>query len=215
MKTAIRILLADDHALVREGFKQLFTLTATDIIVHAEATNGAEVLEMLQSKTFDLILLDMNMPGISGPDLIVRIQARDDAPPILVLSMYNELQIARRALAAGAAGYLTKDNNPEVLLSAVRKVAAGGRFIDPALAEAMAFESSPTGKPHSIHELLSDREREIYLLLAKGVSVNEIAGDLAISNKTVSTHKARLMEKMGFANNADMVRHAVANGLLV
>lgn len=214
MTTTIRLLLADDHALVREGFKQLFALTADDIAVSGEATNGAQVLEALRRGNFDIVLLDMTMPGISGPDLIVRILANDNAPPILVLSMHNEPQIARRALAAGAAGYLTKDNDPEVLLGAIRKVAAGGRFLDAALAEAMAFETTLQIGQQSIHDTLSDREREIFLLLARGVSINEIADQLAISNKTVSTHKARLMEKMAFASNADLVRYAISHGLL-
>ena len=119
------LLLADDHALVREGLKQLFALT-TDIRVESEATNGAQVLEALRQQKFDLVLLDMTMPGISGPDLIARIRVQEGAPPVLVLSMHNEPQIARRALTAGASGYLTKDNNPEVLLAAVRRVAGAG-----------------------------------------------------------------------------------------
>jgi DNA-binding NarL/FixJ family response regulator len=208
----IKLLLADDHALVREGLKQLFALTA-DVVVAAEATNGAQVLEALRDERVDLVLLDMTMPGIAGPELIARILAHDGSPPVLVLSMHNEPQIARRALAAGAAGYLTKDNNPELLLAAIRKVAAGGRFLDPALAEAMAFEASGTGTA-SDHENLSDREFQIMCLLARGHGVNEIADSLAISNKTVSTHKARLMDKMGFASNADLIRYALSRGLI-
>jgi len=208
----IRLLLADDHALVREGLKQLFALTG-QIVVAAEATNGNQVLDALRNERFDLVLLDMTMPGIVGPDLIARIRARDDAPPILVLSMHNEAQIARRALAAGAAGYLTKDNNPDILLAAIAKVAAGGRFLDPTLAEALAFEAtSPHTTPH--HERLSNREFEILCLLAAGAGVNDIATRLAISDKTVSTHKARLMEKMGFANNAELVKYALGQGLI-
>jgi len=208
----IRLLLADDHALVREGLKQLFALTS-DIVIAAEATHGAQVLEVLRREIVDIILLDMTMPGISGPDLIARILAHDNPPPILVLSMHNEPQIARRALAAGAAGYLTKDNDPPILLAAVRKVAAGGRFLDPILAEAMAFDVSGANTT-SGHEHLSDREFQILCLLAQGVGVNDIAAQLAISNKTVSTHKARLMEKMGFDNNADLVKYAVLHQLL-
>ncbi len=208
----IKLLLADDHALVREGLKQLFAITA-DITVTAEATNGAQVLDTLRREPFDLVLLDMTMPGIAGPDLIARILAQDAPPPILVLSMHNEPQIARRALAAGAAGYLTKDNNPDVLLAAVRKVAGGGRFLDTALAEAMAFETTTATRQLSVDEALSDREFQIFTLLAKGLGVNDIAEQLAISNKTVSTHKARLMEKMGFTSNADLVKHAIAHGL--
>lgn len=208
----IRLLLADDHALVREGLKQLFALTK-HIVVGAEATNGTQVLDALRSDRFDIILLDMTMPGIAGPDLIGRIRAHEAPPPILVLSMHNEPQIARRALAAGAAGYLTKDNNPDILLAAIGKVAAGGRFLDPGLAEALAFESSsPRATAH--HEQLSNREYQILCLLAAGAGVNEIAAQLAISDKTVSTHKARLMDKMGFTSNADLVKYALSHGLV-
>ncbi|WP_459867534.1 response regulator [Endothiovibrio diazotrophicus] len=208
----IRLLIADDHAIVREGLKQLFALTS-DITVVAEAMNGGEVLERLRGGGIDVILLDMAMPGISGIDLIRRIHNHDGAPPILVLTMHNEPQIARRAIKSGVVGYVTKDSEPEVLLAAIRRVAAGGRSIDPALAEAMLFESNAASEQPP-HEQLSDRELQILQLLAKGLSVNEVADALAISNKTVSTHKARLMEKMAFHSNAEMVRYAVTAGLV-
>jgi DNA-binding NarL/FixJ family response regulator len=208
----IRILLADDHALVREGLKQLFSLTA-DIVIAAEATNGAQVLEALRAGTFDVLLLDMTMPGISGTDLISRVVAAERHPPVLVLSMHNEPQIARRALGSGAVGYLTKDCDPAILLAAVRRVAAGGRYIDPVMAEFMVFE--PQGKQTAAdHHHLSEREFQVLCLLARGRSVNEIALELSISNKTVSTHKARLMEKMGFANNVEIVRYAMEKHLV-
>ena len=209
----IRLLLADDHVLVREGLKQLFALTS-DLHVAAEASNGAQVLDLLRQERFSIILLDITMPGICGPDLIERIRTRDNPPPILVLSMHNEPQIARRALGAGAAGYLTKDNDPKTLLTAIRKVAAGGRFLAPSLAEALAFEASSSSPSNTSHEQLSDREFQIFTLLARGIGVNEIARQLAISNKTVSTHKARLMDKMGLASNADLVRYAITQGLI-
>jgi DNA-binding NarL/FixJ family response regulator len=208
----IRILLADDHALVREGLKQLFALTP-DFHVAAEASNGAQVLELLRRERFSIAILDMTMPGISGPDLIQRVLSGDNPPPVLVLSMHEEPQIARRALAAGAAGYLTKDSAPETLLAAVRKVAYGGRFLATSLAEAIAFEAINAG-PSASHEQLTDREFQIFSLLARGNGVTEIANQLAISSKTVSTHKARLMEKMGFTCNADIVRHAIDQGLV-
>jgi DNA-binding NarL/FixJ family response regulator len=127
--------------------------------------------------------------------------------------MHNEPQIARRALAAGAAGYLTKDSDPETLLAAIRKVAAGGRFIDPGLAESMVFDAGGGGD-RPPHEQLSERELHILRLLVRGKSVNDIADELSISNKTVSTHKARLMQKLGFQNNADLVRYGIAHGLV-
>jgi len=208
----IRLMLADDHAIVRKGLKQLFEL-AQDIEVTTEAINGAEVLDKLRQVEVDLLVLDITMPGISGVDLISRIRAHGLKPYILILSMHNESQIARRALKAGANGYLTKDSDPEALLSAIRKVAGGGRFLDPILAQQMVFEENTNGLQVQ-HEQLSDREFHILRLLARGKSVNEIADDLVISNKTVSTHKARLMRKMDFRSNADLIRYAIEHDLL-
>jgi DNA-binding NarL/FixJ family response regulator len=208
----IRILLVDDHALMREGLKHMFSLF-DNVTVAAEASNGAQALDAVRRIEFDLILLDMSMPGISGPALISHLCSQDRCPPVLVLSTYSELQVARRALSAGAAGYLTKDNDPKTLVSAVMRVAGGGRFIDLRLAEQMAFdvENSPQ---LLLHESLSDREFEIFNMLARGHSVNDIAEELHISNKTVSTHKARLMQKMNLLNNAQLVRYAIAHRLI-
>ena len=204
----VRLLLVDDHIVVREGFKQLFALT-DDIVVIAEAANGAQTLDALRRERFDLVLLDMNLPGVSGTDLIAQIVAHDDAPPILILSMNNEPQVVRRALAAGACGFVSKDNDSETLLSAIRKITVGGRFLTPSLAEALAFHSSAPDNLRPLHEQLSNRELQIFLLLSKGHGGNNIAHQLAISNRTVSTHKARLMEKMGFTCNADLVKYAL------
>jgi DNA-binding NarL/FixJ family response regulator len=208
----IRLMIADDHAIMREGLKQLFALV-NDIEVKAEAVNGASVLTQLRQGGVDLLLLDMTMPGSTGEDLVARVRAHYPDLPILILSMHNEAQIAQRALKAGANGYVTKDRDPETLLSAIRKVASGGRFLDSQIAEQMAFEASGVGGA-SNHEQLTDREFQVLRLIARGVSVNDIAAQLAISNKTVSTHKARLMEKMNFASNADLVRYAVLHGLI-
>ncbi|MEO6921037.1 MAG: response regulator transcription factor [Collimonas sp.] len=208
----IRVLIADDHAIMREGLKQLFSL-GKEIVVAGEAANGGQVLDALHVGGIDLVLLDMTMPGVSGVNLIQRIRAHASYPPVLVLTMHNELPIARRVLTAGAAGYLTKDNKPEILMAAIRKVVAGGRFIDPELAEQMVFESSASDQRPQ-HELLSDREFHILQLLVRGKSVNEVAEELSISNKTVSTHKARLMQKMNFQNNADLVRYAITHNLI-
>jgi DNA-binding NarL/FixJ family response regulator len=207
----IRVLIVDDHGIMREGLKQLFSLSG-DIEVAGEASNGAEALETLRNGKFDLLMTDLNMPGLGGIDLIIRIRAHDQHLPILALSMYNEPQVAKRVLKAGAFGYVSKDSSPKVLLEAVRKVAGGGRFLDPSVAEKMAFETADFGQGQP-HEQLSNREFHIFRLLARGKSLNEIADELSISNKTVSTHKARLMEKMGFASNADLVRYAVAHEL--
>jgi DNA-binding NarL/FixJ family response regulator len=208
----IRVLIADDHGIVREGLKQLFALGG-DIAVAGEAVNGGEVLQALGTGGIDIILLDMTMPGISGANLITRLRAHDRCPPILVLSMHNELQVARRAMAAGASGYVTKDSDPQTLMTAIHKVATGGRFLDTVLAEKLAFVMGG-GEEGEPHDVLSERELEILRRLVQGKSVNDIADELKISNKTVSTHKARLMQKMNFSNNAELVRYAVAHGLV-
>ncbi len=208
----IRVLIADDHVIVRNGLKQLFALMG-DIDVAGEATNGGEVLEALKQGEFDLILLDLTMPGISGVSLIAQIVALNIKPPILVLSMHNELQVAKRVLQSGASGYVTKGSMQDILIDAVRKVAAGGRFIDPLIAEQMMFEKSPMADTDP-HERLSERELHIFTLFAKGKGINDIAEELFISNKTVSTHKARLMQKMNFQSNAELIRYAADHNLI-
>lgn len=208
----IRILIADDHDIVRGGLKQLFSLT-DDIIVVGEVANGAETLEALRHGSFDLILLDLTMPGISGVSLIGHIRALNATLPILVYSMHNELQVAKRALAAGASGFVTKGSMQDILMSAVRRVARGGRFIDPDIAEQMMFEKPVPGES-APHERLSERELHIMKLFAKGHGINEIADELFISNKTVSTHKARLMQKMNFQSNAELIRYTADHGLI-
>ncbi len=208
----IRLLIADDHAIVREGLKKIFALTQ-DIEVTAEAANGAEVMQHLRGAAyFDILLLDLTMPGVSGTGLIGQIKANRTALPILVFSMHNESQVAFRAIKAGAAGYMTKDSDPEVLLEAIRKVSGGGKYIDPILAEQLAFDAAIPGQ-RALHALLSNREFEVFRMLVAGKRVNEIADDLAISNKTVSTHKQHLMEKMKIDNTANLVYYAVEHDL--
>jgi len=207
----IRLLIADDHEIVREGLKQLIALTL-DIKMAGEATNGSEVLQQVRDGIFDLLLLDMNMPGVNGSELIGLVKACRPALPILVYSMHNEAHVACSTFKAGASGYFTKNSDPKMLMEAIRKVSGGGQYIDPAIAEQMAFDSAfPQLKlPHT---LLSDREFEIFRLIVAGKSVNEIAEQLFISNKTVSTHKTHLMEKMNLHNVADLVRYAVQHSL--
>jgi len=207
----IRLLIADDHALMREGMKQIFTLYQ-DVEVTCEAINGGQVMEYLRREQVDIAMLDMSMPGVSGVDLIAWTRQHYPHLPILVVSMHNEPQVAMRALKAGANGYLTKDNDPETLIAAIRKVAAGGQFIDPKLAEQVVFKGRVS--PRTSHLQLSEREIHILRLLARGFSINKIADELVISNKTVSTHKSRLMQKMAFDSNAELVRYAVAQGLV-
>jgi DNA-binding NarL/FixJ family response regulator len=208
----IRILIADDHAIVRGGLKQLFAMVP-DIEVACEAVNGLQALDCLRHTPVDIVLLDLTMPGMSGIDIVARMRSAYPNLPILVLSMRNEPEIVRQVLKVGASGYLTKYSEPEMLVAAIRKAAAGGRFIDPALAEQLLFDVDVPGAA-PLHEQLSGREAQILSLLARGRSVNDIAADLMISNKTVSTHKAHLMQKMNFMNNADLVRYAIMHGLV-
>ncbi len=208
----IRIVIADDHAIVRAGLKQMFAIMP-EMEVVAEAVDGDSVLDILRHTRCDVLLLDLNMPSLSGPDLIVRLKAHWPAQPILVLSMHDTAQVASRALKAGADGYVTKDSEPEVLLSAIRKVAAGGRFISSEVAQKMALLATATGDVLP-HNALSTREYDVFKCLVKGMGVNDIAEQLSISNKTVSTHKARLLEKMRMASVAELTRYAVDNQLL-
>lgn len=208
----IRLLVADDHAIVRSGLKQVFSL-APDLEVVGEAINGNEVLAFLRQQIPDLLLLDINMPGLSGPDLIARVKAHWADLPILVLSMHNEVQVAARVLKAGANGYVTKDSEMDVLLGAIRRVAGGGKFIAPELAEKLVFDMSITSEKPA-YMTLSDRELEVFRLLVAGKGVNDIAEQLCISNKTVSTHKTRLMEKLNLSGVAELTRYAMQHGLL-
>jgi DNA-binding NarL/FixJ family response regulator len=208
----IRIVIADDHAIMRDGLRQIFALES-DIELVAEAVNGSEVLALLNKGGFDLLLLDINMPGISGAELITRIKLHQPALPVLVLSMHNDARVASRMLKAGASGYITKDCESDDLLAAIRKVMTDGKYIMPSIAEKILFDKSTTtqGAPH---HRLSSRELEIMQLLIAGQGVNEIAAKLVISNKTVSTHKTRLMEKLNQFNVADLMRYAMEHDLL-
>ena len=207
----IRIMIADDHNSVREGIKQMLAL-ASDMELVGEATDGAVVLHQVRDGGIDLLLLDMNMPGISGVDLIGRVKLSCPELHILVFTMHNDAQLAMRVLRAGASGFLCKDSEPETLLAAIRKVIAGGKYLDPAVAQQIALEATSTNlKPP--HTLLSDREREVFNLLVAGKSINEIAAKLCISNKTIGTHKLHLMKKMNLHNIADLVRYAMQYSL--
>jgi DNA-binding NarL/FixJ family response regulator len=207
----IRVVIADDHTIVREGLKQLLQ-ASRDLDVVGEARDGHEALQRVRESDFDVLLLDMSMPGRSGMDLIKQVKSEKPRLRILVLSMHQEHQYAVRAIKAGASGYLTKESASTQLVSAIRKIAAGGVFITPEVAEQLALGAMPRadGPPHA---LLSDREYQVFRLLVSGKAVSEIAGQLNLSVKTVSTHKARLMEKMGIGNQAELVRYAMRHGL--
>ncbi|HUE94942.1 response regulator transcription factor [Pseudomonas sp.] len=208
----IRLLVADDHGIMRAGLKNLFDII-NDIEVVGEAENSDQVINAVKLGGFDVILLDLTMPGMNGIDVIKAIREHAPSLPILVLSMHDEPPIVRRALKAGANGYITKEtNDPSRLLMAIRTVATGGNYIDPKMAERLAFDTSSHTQPP--HEKLSDREFEIFKLLAQGMSVMQIADILFISNKTVSSHKARLMRKMDLGTNTDLVRYALDHHML-
>lgn len=207
----IRVVIADDHQILREGLKQLLD-TAGDIEVIGEAADGSGTLERVRNETFDVLVLDLSMPGRSGMDLIRLVVDERPRLRVLVLSMHHEQQYAVRAIRAGAAGYLTKETASSDLVAAIRKVAAGGAYITPAVAEQLALDAMPGSRP-STHKTLSDRELDVFRLLVAGESVSTIADRLNLSSKTISTHKARLMEKLGVASTADLVRYAMRHRL--
>ncbi len=208
----IRIMVADDHAVVREGLKQILA-DNTEIVVAGEAKDGQEVLEKVRKGGWDLILLDIAMPGRGGIDTLKELKVENPKLPVLVLSMYPEDQYAIRALKAGASGYLTKGSAPEELIAAIEKVSQGGRYISPSLAERLASHvAADSEKP--IHETLSDREYQVVLMIASGKTVKEIAGELSLSVKTISTNRVRALRKMGMKNNAELTFYAIKNGLV-
>jgi DNA-binding NarL/FixJ family response regulator len=210
----IRVLIADDHAILRAGLKHLLS-EQSDIIVAGEAANGHEALDKAQAEHWDAMVLDMTMPGRSGIDLIKQLKQCVPKLPLLILSMHKEDVYAVRALKAGASGYLCKDNAEEQLVTALRKVAGGGLYINAAVAEKLAADMlHGDGRDIPPHTRLSDREYQIFQLLAAGTSVTDIAQHLNLSVKTVSTHKTHVLEKMACASVADLVRYAVSHGLL-
>jgi DNA-binding NarL/FixJ family response regulator len=207
----IRVIIADDHQILREGLKQLL-LAAGDLDVVGEAADGNEVLQRVRTLGCDVLLLDKSMPGRSGVELIRQVKSEKPKLRILVLSMHEEHQYAVRAIRAGASGYLTKESAAAQLVAALRKVAGGGAFISAEVAERLAQEAMPHADG-PLHAALSDREYQVFRLLVNGRSVSEIAVQLHLSAKTVSTHKARLMEKLGVDNNADLVHYAIKHRL--
>lgn len=208
----IRVVLADDHAIVRAGLKELLS-GFTDIDVTGEATTGDDVLVHTRRGGFDVLVLDMSMPGRSGIELIKLVKAERPELSVLILSMHSEKQYAVRALRAGASAYLTKESAADDLVTAIRRVAGGGAYISQQTAEQLVFSVGHVhaGPPHS---RLSDREYEVFRMIVAGRSVTEIGQALRLSVKTVSTHKARILQKMESASAADLVRYAVEHGLL-
>lgn len=209
----IKVLIADDHAVVRSGLKQILDETDGEIRVEGEATNGREVLEKVQARDWDVLVLDITMPGRSGLDILKDIRQFKPGLPVLILSMHAEEQFATRMLKAGASGYLNKESAPEELVKAIRKVYGGGKYVSAAQAERMVMEltGDPTKQPH---ELLSDREYEILCLIASGKTATQIAKELCLSVKTVSTYRSRILEKMNLSTNAQLTHYAIKNGLV-
>ena len=208
----IKILIADDHAVVRKGLKQILAET-TDIVAADEAINGQEVLEKIRKNDYDIVMLDISMPGRNGLDILKQVKNEKPEMSVLILSMHPEEQYAVRALKAGASGYLTKDSAPDELILAIRKISQGRKYITSSLAERLAFYLEvDSEKP--LHEALSDREYEVMRMIASGKTVREIAEELFLSIKTISTYRSRILEKMGMKNNTELVHYALKIRLL-
>jgi two-component system invasion response regulator UvrY len=208
----IRVLVADDHTIVREGLKQILAKSG-DLVVAGEAANGNDVLRLVREQEWDVLLTDMSMPGRSGIELIKLVKAARPKLPVLVLSMYGEDQYAVRAIRAGASGYLNKESASEQLVAAIRKIAGGGVHVSVAVAEAL-FHNVRDGETGAPHEQLSDREFQVLQLIADGKSVADVAAELKLSPKTVSTHKTRILDKMHMSNQAELIRYAIEHRLV-
>jgi len=208
----IRILIADDHAILREGLKHILA-EGSDVTVAAEASTGQEVLEKIRNDKYDMVLLDISMPGMSGLEVLKQLKIEKPKLPVLVLSMHPEEQYAVRALRAGASGYLTKESAPDELITAIRKISQGRKYITSSLAERIAFEMEiDSEKP--LHDILSDREYQVLRLIAAGKTIKQIAEELSLSIKTVSTYRTRIMEKMKMKTNAELMHYAIKHQLL-
>lgn len=207
----IRIVIADDHAIVREGLKRIVG-DVPDLQVAGEAADGTQVMARVRELDFDVLVLDLSMPGRSGMELIKLVKAEKPRLRILVLSMHQETQYALRAIKSGASGYLTKETAPALLEQAIRKVASGGAYISPEVAEQLALGAMPESEKPP-HETLSDREFQVFRHLVTGTSVTDIAHALNLSVKTVSTHKSNLMGKLGVGNQSELVRYAMKHGV--
>jgi len=208
----IKILVADDHPVVRQGLKQIVADTS-DLVVTGEASRGREVLEKIDKDDYDIVLLDITMPDKTGLEVLEELKILKPKLPVLILSMHPEEQYAIRALRLGASGYLTKEGVPDGLISAIRKVSAGGKYVSPSLAEKLAvYLEIDTEKP--LHQALSDREYRVMCMIASGKTVKEIADELFLSVKTVSTYRSRLLKKMMMKNNAELIHYCLQNKLV-
>ncbi len=207
----IKILIADDHPVVREGFKQIIS-KADDLLVEAEALSGFEVVELVNKKDFDVVVLDLSMPGKDGLEVLKDLKAIKPSLPVLILSMHPEEQVALRTFKSGAAGYLNKESAPGELVNAIRKIHSGGKYVSPALAEKLVANLDK--KEEEPHESLSDREFQVFRLIASGMDVDEIAEELFISVKTVRTYRDRILEKLQLKNNVEIAHYAIKHKLV-
>lgn len=208
----VRVLVADDHAVVRHGLK-LIVAEEFHLLHFGEARNSQEVLEQTSGQEWDIVILDITMPGRSGLDVLKELKQLHPKLPVLVLSMHPEDQFAVRVLKAGASGYMTKENAPEELVKAIKKVLAGGKYVSAALAEKLAFQIE-IDREKQPHESLSDREYQVMRMIASGKTVKEIADELALSIKTISTYRTRVLEKLNMKTNAELTHYAVKNCLV-
>ena len=211
MKKPIRVLIADDHAIVRQGLRQILSDTP-DLTVSGEAENGVQAVQMVRAGEWDVVLMDVSMPDRNGIDALKLIKKEYPRLPVLILSMYPEEQYAIRALKAGAAGYLTKQSAPELLVTAIRQVASGKKYVSPSLAEELANAIGDDSE-RPPHEKLSDREYQTLCMIASGKTPTEIAEALNLSVKTVSVYRTRLLEKMNLRNNAELTHYGLKHGL--
>jgi DNA-binding NarL/FixJ family response regulator len=208
----IKVLIADDHPIVRQGLRQVLKETS-DIVVAGEAGTGPETLDEVSKNDYDVVLLDISMPGRSGLDILRQLKLENPDLRVLILSTYPEEQYAVRSLKDGAEGYLTKASIPDELVAAIRKAASGRKYVSSALAEKLAFDLNVNSqKP--VHETLSDREYQVMCMIASGKMAKEIAAELALSVKTISTYRTRILEKLQMKNNAEITLYAIKQGLV-
>jgi len=208
----LKVLIADDHAVVRQGLRQILA-GDPEVVVAAEAKDGSEVISLARNVDWDVAVLDFSMPGPNGLELLGEMKRDYPQRPILILSMHPEDTFATRVLKAGGAGYITKESASNELAAAIKKVASGGRYISPSLAEVLALDLAPD-KMKPLHETLSDREYRVMWLLASGKQINQISKEMAISPSTVSTYRTRILKKLKLNTNAELVRYAISHQLV-